>query len=1266
MKIKMKITIFIILIVLLISVYFIFINNKKITKEQTTSIPTTSIPTTISIPLFTNAPSIDIEINNITNAPSMNNDIINKTNSIISIGVFSAIISNNILYTTGLNKYGQLGFNHTLNINIFTKVPDVLDGFINNEIKMVSTCANTMGIVTTAGTLYMCGYNYYGALGTNDTIDKKIPILITTGLENVNIHTVSCASTHTVVLGKNQKLYVCGSNQHGQLGLGFDESTTSDSTQLTTFREVTSITSVQAVSINNEITCIIKENKLYVCGKNENNLFGLGNSIIQNIFTVVPNIPSIKMVSCGSTHIGVITTDTRIYTNGINNYGQLGIGTQENTTTFTQIFDKDDFYNRNIIYISCSGLNTLILNDSKQLFGCGYNGQGISSQGILGLTDRTDTLSKLFPVLLPTIGKPDIISSGNASYGYINDIPELIMVGSNNVGQLGIGNYNVGPFSGTKAILTVLPIEQTYSPNETTPIPISTAEFITNKFNQFSISSSSFIIRSGKLYACGNNTYGQLGFNISSPLFSFIQVPNVINGFTNSNVTNIRSTGHTAIIADGKVYTCGLNDKGQLGLEDTINKHVFILVLSGVETNDDQFINEDVNMISVGTQHTLILKGGIVYGMGNNSVNQLGLPTTTSQISRVTKLSNITGIEMIESSAHNSFFLKDGDVYAVGKNNYGLLGLNTINTINTFTKIQNIPKMKTISCGGTNTFFLTEAGTVYSCGSNEQGQLGINSADLYKAYPTKLPNVSNFINEFVTNISCGYTHTLLLKSTKVNGNIMDVYGTGYNYYYNLGLGHTNTDKKVFPINLNINNISYISAGYNSSGIITNENKIYVFGDNSNGNLGLGFKGQSLLHTNAPNGIPIPTETLLHNKNLPDLLLPNSTLTYPPLSTPTPTPTPTLIPNSDLIKYSGKFNVMSLTSVILNNKLYIGSYINTEDHNMTYPQIYKPLLDIFNNVIMVSSSYNSNTHALITSTGKLYVFGINTFGQLGLQDKIDRNYYVQVTKVKQNDTIINIPMIKMVSCGEYFIVILDIVGNVYGTGNNAGHRYGFEDISDKIIFTRLSINPEIKFIECGVVNTFFITTTNDLYGCGDNNYGQLGIESSGAVIPTKITENVLMVSNAFQHTAIIKTDYKVYTTGMNASGQLGLNDVFDSTIAGHLYYERGFQLMYGYSMNGNIDIKMVKCGYKHTIVLKNNGMVFVCGSNQFGQLGINSTDTTKRSPTYLNYSFSGGNVSLIANMYNRSGLMTENNNIYVFGEKVIGNQNASSPQLFNFL
>ena len=71
--------------------------------------------------------------------------------------------------------------------------------------------------------VYTCGYNYYGQLCLGDNKNRftltELPLP-----KGFNVEKVIVGDGHTIYLGKDDlghtKVYGCGDNEHGQLGLG--------------------------------------------------------------------------------------------------------------------------------------------------------------------------------------------------------------------------------------------------------------------------------------------------------------------------------------------------------------------------------------------------------------------------------------------------------------------------------------------------------------------------------------------------------------------------------------------------------------------------------------------------------------------------------------------------------------------------------------------------------------------------------------------------------------------------------------------------------------------------------------------------------------------------------------------------------------------------------------------------------------------------------------------------------------------------------------
>lgn len=69
---------------------------------------------------------------------------------------------------------------------------------------------------------------------------------------------------------------------------------------------------------------------------------------------------------------------------------------------------------------------------------------------------------------------------------------------------------------------------------------------------------------------------------------------------------------------------------------------------------------------------------------------------------------------------------------------------------------------------------------------------------------------------------------------------------------------------------------------------------------------------------------------------------------------------------------------------------------------------------------------------------------------------------------------------------------------------------------------------------------------------------------------------------------------MFCWGKSSEGQLGLGDIGEELVLSPRNVEDTF---------GSVsEIKDIVCGWEHTAVLKQDGVVYTCGSNENGQLG----------------------------------------------------------------
>ncbi|KAJ5078867.1 hypothetical protein M0811_04590 [Anaeramoeba ignava] len=252
------------------------------------------------------------------------------------------------------------------------------------------------------------------------------------------------------------------------------------------------------------------------------------------------------------------------------------------------------------------------------------------------------------------------------------------------------------------------------------------------------------------------------------------------------------------------------------------NPKEFINISSLIEDTNDRIIQD---IVSGENTIYLLTSNQNVYGIGDNLHGELGIDSTIVYETEkpILMMKNVSKI--FSGSSSNHFFLLNSnqELFGCGDNVYAQVGLGESRKeetkIQKLTKIQNIPKGKIIDiqCGYSYSIMLIENENqkrkLYSCGDYECNGLGKEDEDTYEFTEIKS---SLFEDDYILEISCGYSHTLILTSNS------KLIGFGYNFYGQLGTGDTKNKSIQIQIELpklrfneNISNY-HISCGYHKS------------------------------------------------------------------------------------------------------------------------------------------------------------------------------------------------------------------------------------------------------------------------------------------------------------------------------------------------------------------------------------------------------------------------------------------------------------------
>lgn len=174
--------------------------------------------------------------------------------------------------TFGDARYHQLGHGE----NRIQPVPRLLGGALAGEHVVDVACGSSHTVfVTRSGSVYGCGTGFNGQLGFGrETEGSRLPMLMR-GLEGVHVVRAACGLIHTVLLTSQGSVYTCGSNGHGQLGLGLDLSIEVWQPRLVASLAAAAQPMVQVACGSLMTMLLTARGRVFVCGGGEPGVLGL-------------------------------------------------------------------------------------------------------------------------------------------------------------------------------------------------------------------------------------------------------------------------------------------------------------------------------------------------------------------------------------------------------------------------------------------------------------------------------------------------------------------------------------------------------------------------------------------------------------------------------------------------------------------------------------------------------------------------------------------------------------------------------------------------------------------------------------------------------------------------------------------------------------------------------------------------------------------------------------------------------------------------------
>jgi alpha-tubulin suppressor-like RCC1 family protein len=584
--------------------------------------------------------------------------------------------------------------------------------------------------------------------------------------------------------------------------------------------------------------------------------------------------------------------------------------------------------------------------------------------------------------------------------------------------------------------------------------------------------------------------------------------------------------------------------------------------------------------LAAGAGHTVtVLLDGTVVPFGLNGDGQLGLNDTNTRFMPLISVPGVSLASYVACGSYHTAVLTNGSgtVRTFGRNTNGQLGVN--DTISRLTPVQvlNITSGTAIAGGANHTAVLLGNGTVQTFGLNTSGQLGVNDTTS-RLTPVQVLNITNAFR-----IACGSSHTAVLLG---NGTVQTF---GLNTSGQLGVNDTtqrNTPVQVWGIS---SSAIQVACGQYHTAVLLGNGSVQTFGLNTSGQLGVNDTTSRLTPVQVLN---ISTATAVAcGSSHTAVLLANGTVQTFGLNT------------------NGQLGV------------------NDTTQRNTPVQVWG---------ISSSASYivcgRSHT-AVLLANGTVQTFGLNTSGQLGVNDTTQRNTPVQVIYSLKPFSV-NVA----VACGRYYTAVLLANGTIQMCGFNFNGQLGVNDTTSRLTPVQVLNITSATAVACGVSYTAVLLGNGTVQTFGINTNGQLGVnDTTSRLTPVQVLNisTATAVACGGYHTAVLLGNGTVQTFGLNTNGQLGVNDTTQRNTP--------VQVL-------NISTATaVACGISHTVVLLANGTVQTFGLNTYGQLGVNDTTSRLTPVQVLNIT----SATMIASMSSTSAFLLANGTVWTCGDNRYG-------------
>ena len=282
--------------------------------------------------------------------------------------------------------------------------------------------------------------------------------------------------------------------------------------------------------------------------------------------------------------------------------------------------------------------------------------------------------------------------------------------------------------------------------------------------------------------------------------------------------------------------------------------------------------------------------------------------------------------------------------------------------------------------------------------------------------------------------------------------------------------------------------------------------------------------------------------------------------------------------------------------------------------------------------VVSCSVGRNHIGCVTAAGEVLMAGNNTDGEVDP----DRRDEKSIAKPVLIESLFQATVVKL-SCGANHTAALLANGSILTWGSNEfgqlGHRSGATAAATNFVrpaIMALGHGRRATSVACGDGFTLCLTSRMGMLVCGVEDVTGFASEEARRLpspIPALEDLPLVSISAGRRHAVAITAHGTAFTWGDNSTGACGReypekflipvpfktqatqsatkDKMLPDPLTGWMYTEDNVDQKHNVALSDDIAVVHAACGDGHTVLVTRSGRLLVCGSNEHGQIGLDS-------------------------------------------------------------